>query len=89
MARVYEVAGAIIWDCPGCGVAHKAAIGPEGWTWNGDVDAPTLRPSFVVEYQGAEKKVCHCYITDGKARFLPNSYHELAGQTVDLPEWGS
>jgi len=30
---------------------------------------------------------CHSFITDGKIRFLPDSTHGLAGQTVDLPDW--
>ncbi len=30
--------------------------------------------------------VCHSYVTDGKIRFLADSAHALAGQTVDLPD---
>lgn len=29
---------------------------------------------------------CHSHITDGKIMFLGDCSHELAGQTVDLPE---
>lgn len=30
---------------------------------------------------------CHTYITDGRIQFLSDCTHELAGQTVDLPEF--
>lgn len=32
-------------------------------------------------------RVCHSFVTDGRIQFLTDSTHELAGQTVDLPEW--
>lgn len=31
--------------------------------------------------------VCHSFVTDGRIRFLTDSTHALAGQTVNLPEW--
>ena len=31
--------------------------------------------------------VCHSFVTDGRIQFLTDSTHELAGQTVDLPDW--
>ena len=33
--------------------------------------------------------VCHSFITDGKIQFLSDCTHELAGQTVDLPDTGA
>lgn len=30
---------------------------------------------------------CHSYVTDGQIHFLPDCNHELAGQTVPLPDW--
>ena len=30
--------------------------------------------------------ICHSFITDGKIQFLNDCSHELAGQTVDLPD---
>ena len=86
MAKVFKMTDGIIWDCPGCEISHKATVGgPDGWVWNGDVDKPTLKPSFVAEY--GEGKVCHSYITDGKIQFLNDSYHPLAGKTVEMPDW--
>lgn len=32
--------------------------------------------------------VCHSFVTDGRIQFLSDCTHHLAGQTVDLPEWG-
>ena len=29
---------------------------------------------------------CHSFVTDGKIQFLNDCSHELAGQTVDLPD---
>lgn len=31
--------------------------------------------------------LCHSFVTDGRIQFLSDSTHDLAGQTVDLPEW--
>lgn len=31
--------------------------------------------------------ICHSFVTDGRIQFLNDCTHELAGQTVDIPEW--
>ncbi|MHC8396108.1 hypothetical protein ACYZT8_21075 [Pseudomonas sp. LB3P93] len=31
--------------------------------------------------------VCHSFVIDGCIQFLGDCTHELASQTVDLPEW--
>lgn len=31
-------------------------------------------------------QVCHSFVTDGRIQFLGDCTHELAGQTVDLPD---
>jgi len=51
------------------------------WTWNGDTEKPTLRPSVLTE---SHEYRCHSWINDGKTQFLNDSSHELAGKTVDL-----
>ena len=53
------------------------------WTWNGDVDRPTLKPSILTRASEGWPK-CHSFVTDGRIQFLPDSGHELAGQTLDL-----
>jgi hypothetical protein len=35
----------------------------------------------------ATEAVCHSFVKDGKIQFLDDCYHELAGQTVELPDW--
>jgi hypothetical protein len=31
-------------------------------------------------------QVCHSFVTDGRIQFLSDCSHQLAGQTVDLPD---
>lgn len=72
-----------VFECPGCGCLH---FFNERWTFNGDLEKPTVSPSILVTYDGADKKTrCHSFIRDGRIEFLGDSTHELAGQTVDLP----
>lgn len=33
-------------------------------------------------------RVCHSFITDGKIQYLSDCTHELAGKTIQLPEFG-
>lgn len=65
------------------------------WTFNGDFDKPTIRASVLTRsYRknhdtgkyDIEIDRCHSFITDGKIQFLSDCHHELAGQTVELPE---
>lgn len=53
------------------------------WTWNGSIDAPTLRPSVLTE--GRDFR-CHSWINDGNAQFLDDCSHDMAGKTVPLLE---
>ena len=39
------------------------------------------------QYPGHEM-CCHSFVTDGRIQFLSDCTHALAGQTVDLLEWG-
>ena len=56
---------------------HK---GDRCWcTFNAERAASGEEPSF-------KCTVCHSFVTDGKIQFLADSTHELAGQTVQLPE---
>jgi Family of unknown function (DUF6527) len=64
--------------------------GTNCWTWNGDVDKPTLRPSILTTgytRNGGDKPVhCHTWVNDGQAQFLDDCTHELRGHTVDMLE---
>ena len=72
--------------CPGCDTAH----GPnDTWQFNGDVDKPTLSPSVLVN-QGRRNPgshVCHSFVRDGQIQFLSDCTHDMAGQTIELPDW--
>lgn len=79
--------------CPGCQYEHLIPVKtgekvPEAWQWNGDHAKPTIQPSLLVNVGGANPTapICHSFVTDGQIQFLTDSTHELAGQTVDLPE---
>ena len=64
-------------------VIHKGKREGTGcWTWNGSVDAPTLRPS--VSTESGQGWLCHSWINDGFAQFLLDSTHEYSGKTIAL-----
>lgn len=79
------------------------------WTWNGNVDKPTLRPSVIsrsghydlafkpgdpcwCEYNKTQPEdkshfccyICHTWITNGQANYLPDTTHEASGKVLDL-----
>ena len=67
--------------------------GTPNWTWNGSVDAPTVKPSILTRGAGRicrdcqyVEQVCHSWVNDGKVQFLDDCTHEFAGMTMDLLE---
>ncbi len=70
--------------CPGCEFDH---IIDETWTWNGDRERPTFKPSVLVRGGGSNVR-CHSFVREGRIEFLKDCSHRLAGQTVDLPPIG-
>lgn len=64
----------------------KSSRGEPIWTWNGDTEKPTLKPSVLTHCGPDGKTVCHSWVGDGKAQFLGDSTHEFGGQTIDLLE---
>ena len=93
-----------MFHCPGCDSAHGVSAAwefngsmmlpsfrpsilalPHGTLIDIDLEGDELTaPSNV-----RQTPRCHSYVTDGQIQFLPDSTHELAGQTVELPEWPS
>lgn len=81
--------------CPACDGPHFFATpdhpdrDDEGWTFNGDHEQPTFDPSMLVE---RDDRRCHSYLRDGNWRYLSDSTHDRAGETVPVPEtesmWG-
>jgi hypothetical protein len=98
MAKVHPYKGSSgeinLWAffCPGCKYDHALAIrqytegGNPQWTFNGDADKPTFTPSLLV-FGSVPEKRCHSFITDGKIQFLDDCFHELKGQTIEIPEY--
>ncbi|WP_375261872.1 DUF6527 family protein [Palleronia sp.] len=80
--------------CPGCKSMHCVIVEGTGrprWSYNGDADAPTFSPSIHVsapdpDAPRVELARCHSFVREGQIRFLADSTHNLAGQTVELPD---
>ena len=70
--------------CPGCKFDHHPET-PK-WTFNGDLGKPTFRNSILVCGNDAAAR-CHSFVTDGRIQFLADCFHDLKGQTVELPDW--
>lgn len=64
-------------------IRQGAREGTGCWTWNGNTELPTLKPSVLTT---CERFRCHSWINDGQAVFLTDSSHEFAGKTVPLLE---
>jgi len=84
------VDGCAIW-CPGCDDVHAVSLGPNGWTYDGNAEAPTFSPSILV--QGVHRLgtplegtpwVCHSFIRNGVWDFLPDSTHRLSGNSAPV-----
>jgi hypothetical protein len=58
--------------------------GTHCWSWNGDVENPTLKPSILTRTGADFEVICHSWVNDGKVQFLGDCSHELAGQTLEL-----
>jgi hypothetical protein len=73
-----------LYMCPGCKCMHTIALKSEGGNhdFNMNLDRPTVSPSVLY----SSHPVCHSFIKDGMIQFLSDCEHELAGQTVELPE---
>lgn len=72
--------------CPGCEEHHVIY---KTWQFNGNFDKPTFFPSLLAKgYSERYNRdyVCHSFVTDGQIQFLSDCTHELAGQTVPLPD---
>ena len=79
--------------CPACtevddGSLHlfynKMNDGSPGWVFNGDHEKPTFRPSMLSQNSRTR---CHSLVTEGKIQYLVDCTHNMAGQTMDLPDF--
>jgi hypothetical protein len=72
--------------CPGCECGHGWTA---GWTFNGNLDKPTISPSLLVNWVRGDGVAvrCHSFINDGMIQFLDDSTHALRGQSVALEQF--
>ena len=58
------------------------------WTFNGDFEKPTFRPSMLMQYPKENLELGlvreHFFVTDGKIQYLSDCHHVMAGKTVDM-----
>lgn len=84
----------VYYQCPRCDYVHSLPIDyPQSngarWTWNGNMEKPTLKPSVMSPGGGA---MCHHFVTDGILHFLndtspnPRTGEPFAGVSVEMPE---
>jgi len=84
LATVRHIDGSFyawIFQCPGC---HDVHLVDGRWSFNNDQEKPTFQPSLKRTRPGY---CCHSFVRDGKIQFLGDCTHELAGQTVEIPDW--
>jgi hypothetical protein len=93
--KIYQMRpGMLAFECPGCGSLHAVYTDQSNvvngvvnqWTYNNNGNSPTFFPSVDVCRDDPGRR-CHSWVSDGKITFLHDSFHNLKGQTVDLPDW--
>ena len=87
-----EEADAVWLHCPGPFPNRRIPVilrgerrGTGCWSWNGDTERPTLRPSILSTghtESGAFR--CHSFVSEGRIEFLMDCSHAHRGQTLDL-----
>ncbi len=80
--------------CPGCKTIHGVTVNGERnssgatWGWNQSLDKPTFTPSILCN-KGVPEWRCHSFVTEGNIQFLSDCYHDLAGKTVEIPDYAT
>jgi hypothetical protein len=79
--------------CPGCEEMHVLPWKRGGWTFSGDLAAPTFAPSFKHSWRGMSAdgitpvdKTCHYVLAAGVMHFCGDCTHALVNQSVPLPD---
>jgi hypothetical protein len=94
------VYGALMFVCPGCAeldhntglhmLPVNTSLKSPSWSWDGNLELPTLSPSILTRGGVDLEQVCHSFLQAGVFDFLNDCTHSLAGQRVpmlDLPSW--
>ncbi len=66
--------------CPGCRETHTFVVAKGEWSFNGDMDKPTFRPSL--KYDD-----CHLVLKDGIIQFCHDCEHPYRDKDVPLVEF--
>lgn len=78
-------------QCPGCEHTHVFWVnGQVTWSFDGNEECPTFSPSLLntaPDHVDPKQRRCHLFVTAGKISYCEDCTHDLAGKTVDLPEW--
>ena len=91
----------LLFVCPGCiemsggSGLHALPITGDGskrptWTFDGNLEAPTLSPSILSYGHSGTSDRCHSFLQAGIFNYLSDCTHKYAGQSVpmpDLPDW--
>lgn len=83
---VTDDAGRVGFHCPGCGIRHivpTAKSAAQRWYFNNDGNKPTITPAIV---WATDHTYCHSMVSDGEIIFNSACHHDLAGDTVELPD---
>ncbi len=85
-----ELIGYLV-ECPACRDADRCSAhvfnirkDGRGWDFDGSYEFPTFSPSMLA--RDSRGHICHSFVRNGKIEYLSDCTHELAGQTIDLPE---
>jgi uncharacterized C2H2 Zn-finger protein len=101
MAKVIKIQDkqgeAYFFHCPGCKMNHiipvrysqehthrNGKLKPT-WAFNGDLNKPSFKPAFAIDWVGTEPpQRCHCIIRDGELIYLVDTTHALSGSRVKM-----
>lgn len=100
MPKIKKLGGRLCFECPGCHELHCVTDAwtfngdLERPTFSPSVLVRGTKPISDDEHarimQGEKIQpvpfVCHSFVRDGKIQFLNDCTHDLAGQTVELPD---
>jgi hypothetical protein len=91
----------VAFSCPACKTMHQVWLDRWKWNGSGDAPtfSPSInvQTGHFVDPSGqwcdksggtdeCDCLTCHTFVRDGKIQYLNDCTHELAGQTVDLPD---
>ena len=91
-AKLRKTSNGVAHWCPACKEPHVYQTGPGRpvrWAFDGNLDKSSFTPSMKIttSWKRRPDDVCHYFLTAGVLQFCGDSTHELAGKSIDLPDW--